>query len=46
MKLCDELNAMCAKFGGGKLAMRGKYIGRIGAFRLGQKIKGEWDLGI
>ena len=29
VKLCEELNALCAKFGGDKWEMKEKYIARV-----------------
>lgn len=44
IKLCNELNAMCARFGGVKWAMKGRFIGKIGSRCLNQRRKVGWDL--
>ena len=42
INLCDELNAMCARFGGDKLAMKGRFIGGVGICYLHPRNRGEW----
>ena len=46
MKLCDELNSMCANFWWGQVAMKEKYVGRVGVSCLNQRNKEGWDFKI
>ena len=46
LKRCDELDDLCAKFGGDKSAMKGRFIGKVGINYQLQKWRVVWDFGI